>query len=322
MIRILLLLMLLIAGQGYGLTINVFSLHNGKGLDTDQKVMKDTLERQGHQVASLEHSHAATDRHPADVNIFFELINPEMLSWARINWFIPNPEWYRQELPLLDRCDLILCRTKEVERIFKGMGKKTFFLGFTSPDSIQNEVPKNYSQLLHLAGASNLKGTGVLMKVWRQYIDLPMLTIVKHHETPVLIAQSHVTWISDPLPEKDLRRLQNQCGIHLCPSETEGFGHYIMEALSVGAVVITTDAPPMNTFVTDPRCLIPCRNSSPLRLATAYHVDPKLLEMKVRMVAALSNEELKAIGQRNRETYLKKTEEFQERLQELLNSAQ
>lgn len=301
-----------------GLTINLFSMRNGKGLETDEKVLKEAIERDGHQVQSFQHSHATNHKHDADVNIFIEMINPEMLSWAPRNWFIPNPEWYRQELALLDRVDLILCRTEEVEKIFKGMGKKTYYLGFTSPDCLQEGVEKDYTKVLHLAGGSNLKGTPVVLKVWSQRDDMPSLTVVKHNQKPEFAPLSSVMWIGQPLPQVTLRELQNSCGLHLCPSETEGFGHYIMEAMSAGAVVITTDAPPMNRLITDPRCLIPCRNTSSLRLATAYHVDPKLLELKMKLVAGLPIADLKAIGAKNRATYLQQRDEFHHRLHTLL----
>ena len=39
--------------------------------------------------------------------------------------------------------------------------------------------------------------------------------------------------------------------VHICPSAREGFGHYINEARSVGAVVLTIDAAPMSEFVVD-----------------------------------------------------------------------
>ncbi|EQD67759.1 glycosyltransferase, partial [mine drainage metagenome] len=50
----------------------------------------------------------------------------------------------------------------------------------------------------------------------------------------------------DYLDDAALQRLQNAHWFHLCPSETEGYGHYLVEAMGIGAVVLTTDAAPMN----------------------------------------------------------------------------
>jgi glycosyltransferase involved in cell wall biosynthesis len=48
----------------------------------------------------------------------------------------------------------------------------------------------------------------------------------------------------------DIRALQTSIGLHLCPSEREGFGHYLNEARAAAAFIISTDHPPMNEFVT------------------------------------------------------------------------
>lgn len=306
-------------GDNKPFTINVFSCQNGRGLQTDQAVLRQALEKLGHTVNSSEQCYSKEQTSLADISIFIEMINPDLLGRARTNWFIPNPEWIRQETSLIERCDLILCRTEEVERIFRSLNMKTYLLGFTSPDCYDPHTAKDYTQLLHLAGGSNLKGTPVILKAWKDRPELPPLTIVKKDCRPDMTSYHRITWISAFLPEPDLRSLQNRCGIHLCPSETEGFGHYIMEAMSAGAVVITTDAPPMNTFITDPRCLVPYRNSSRQSLGILYHADPTLLEMKVKDLMKLRRDELQAIGARNRAVYLQKTADFHQRLEQLIN---
>ena len=54
---------------------------------------------------------------------------------------------------------------------------------------------------------------------------------------------------SGPLSSEDLKTEMNAQGVHLCPSEREGFGHYINEARATGALVVTTDFAPMNELI-------------------------------------------------------------------------
>jgi glycosyltransferase involved in cell wall biosynthesis len=51
------------------------------------------------------------------------------------------------------------------------------------------------------------------------------------------------------LAPAQLRQLQTDTPVHICPSQSEGWGHTINEARAVGALVLTTDYPPMNEFV-------------------------------------------------------------------------
>jgi glycosyltransferase involved in cell wall biosynthesis len=246
-----------------------------------------------------------------------QTLAPEKFFWAHQNWLIPNPEWYTQETHLLDAIDLILCRTKETERIFRQLNKRTYYLGFTSPDCYREEIKKDYLHFLHLAGGSRLKGTKVIQRIWHSQASFPFLTIIDFLN-PCTSHSPNLQCIPYRIPELDLRQLQNQCGIHLCPSKTEGFGHYMMEAMSAGAVVITTDAPPMNEFIKDPRCLVRYVKKTPLYLATTYEVDHIELQRKIDYLISLPPEELRAIGLNNRAVYLQTQQEFYERLEELL----
>lgn len=298
------------------LKINLITHVNiGKGLDTDVNVLRSALDDLGCAVTVLDFHDTNWSR--AHINIFLQKLIPEKFPMAMQNWMIPNPEWYQEPLALLDRLDLILCRTREVERIFNNLKKPTYFLGFTSPDCYKEGIKKNYRRLLHLAGGSEMKGSDSIKNIWYASPNLPLLTVVKFL-SPYESKKPNFLSISERLPEEKVRYLQNRCGIHLCPSETEGFGHYIMEAMSTGAVVVTTNAPPMNEFIHHASCLVPYNKKGTHLLANWYGVDPKELKTHIKALLRKTNEELSAIGKDNREIYLQKKEEFLERLKDLI----
>lgn len=301
------------------LKIRIILSNDGYGLYADQIILQEALESFGHSVEVLKNRKPSKKQISSDINIFIEKINPRWVPYACKNWFIPNPEWYEKKLPFLGKCNLILCRTRESERIFLSLNKKAYFLGFTSFDCCQEELLKDFSLFFHLAGRSLQKGTSAIIDVWKNDHTLPPIIILKHQNINTL-NQKNVTLIPHIISQADLRYFQNTCGIHLCPSETEGFGHYIMEALSAGSVVITTDAPPMNEFVLDKRCLVPYKTRSPQNLATNYYVDPVQLEKTIHSLLTLSTSELEEIGLENRQFYLRNKEEFYEKLRTLLDT--
>lgn len=305
------------------LKINLFTHKNGKGLEQDQKILAAALRELGHQVECLDFDEFSESRFDelnedpyVDVNIFFQGIREIWTPYAKQNWFVPNPEWFYGNTAQLELMDLVLCRTKEVQRIFKNLHPKTYFLGFTSVDCYDPNIEKNFSAFFHLAGESALKGTKAIVKVWQRNPSFPLLIGIQHRS--LFAGGSNIHWINERVADDHLRYLQNVCGFHLCPSETEGFGHYIMEAMSAGAVVITTDAPPMNEFIKDPRCLVHYERWQSLQLGMKYYVSLNHLEMIVNFLKSLPQQELLEIGAKNRLTYLKKTEEFKQRLNELM----
>jgi glycosyltransferase involved in cell wall biosynthesis len=289
------------AHVGCGPCINFFC-EARSGMARDRAILSKALHALGCHVRCYQDGDK--DVKPADINIFCESLYPEFFAKAPLNWLMPNPEWYRHELNLLKKIDLILCRTFEVQRIFTSLGKKTFYLGFTSPDHLDRRIKKDYGACLHLAGTSWQKGTFPLLEAWCKRADFPLLTIVKFPEETRQVP-ANVLWINEWLPEKTLRRLQNRCGFHFCLSETEGFGHYLMEAMAVGAVVVATDAPPMNEFITDARCLVPYSFWSCQKLATNFYVDGDEIAPFVERLLQLPESELRAIGKANRARYLR-----------------
>lgn len=258
----------------------------------------------------------------ADINIFIELPSDQYLPYAKENYLIPNPECFYKDVESIPKFDKILCKTKDTKKIFSSLHSNLYFLGFTSQDCLNKKVKKDYSKIWHGPGKSPHKNTNAIVELWKKRRDYPPITIVHR----LFYAHIHVPK-DDPLiknidsyvEEKEYIRLQNEYGIHLCPSFSEGFGHYIVEAMSTRAVVITTNAPPMNEFIKDPRCLVAYSKKEPYRLGFFYHVDLQNFEKVFDHVRALPKEELKRIGEKNRELYLKQKADFKKRIKTLIN---
>ena len=299
------------------LVINIFCYNNGWGLQKDAEILAAAMEALGHTPRQLSPYSPQSQCPAADINIFIEYLNQALFKCAKKNYFIPNPEWDPGDKKGVKKCDRILCRTKDAQKIYRKINKKTYYLGFTSHDCFLPATPKDYYAPIHCRGASIFKGTEELLEAWQRHPEFPSLLLL-HNGSGTFAPLPNLQIIDTYLPAADFRQLQNLHGLHLCPSKAEGFGHYIVEAMSTQAVVITTDAPPMNEHITDPRCLVRYTRTAPHREGTLYYVAPQDLAAKVSHLMILNKEELAAIGQKNRERYLQMTEEFQRRLQLLL----
>jgi hypothetical protein len=102
-------------------------------------------------------------------------------------------------------------------------------------------------------------------------------------------------------------------------SLTEGWGHYIVEAMGVGAVTITVDARPMNELVTAERgVLVPYRGTGTQRLATTYQFDEAALEAAVGRTIGMSGAECGQLGARARAWFTENKSGFSGRLEAAL----
>jgi glycosyltransferase involved in cell wall biosynthesis len=109
--------------------------------------------------------------------------------------------------------------------------------------------------------------------------------------------------------------LQNRNLFHLCPSETEGFGHHLVEGMSVGAIVLATDAPPMNEMVTPERGFLAAYSrTGTQQLARTYHVDPAALEAGVERMLALDAGARRVLSERARAWWEENDRAFAARL--------
>ena len=105
----------------------------------------------------------------------------------------------------------------------------------------------------------------------------------------------------------------NNCGVHLCPSEAEGFGHSINEALSTGAVIAVTDAAPMNEFGHSP-FLFSVSEKSTRYFSSLNKCSTTDIERTVTSILAHDIDTLRVMGTQNRVRYLETMSVFESTL--------
>jgi glycosyltransferase involved in cell wall biosynthesis len=308
---------------------------DGGGLGTDIDVLTDALVRAGCDVRFKGRRHrrphnrvqslvmtagvvmaqrwaALTQRPQFDINFFIESVFPEYLPTGRVNCLFVHPEWFRDEnLAHLPRLDFVLCKTPSGVEAFRGLPVTCRDLAFTSPDKrIAGFVRRGPIRCLHLSGQSAVKGTEAVVEAWSRHPEWPELTVVRRarryggEEAPPLPPLPNVRYETDYIPENQLRQLQNECEVHVIPSQAEGYGHVIGEAMACGALVVTTDAPPMNELVKPDRgMLIRVAQSEPMRRSTRNYIDVSDLEAKLNQVFAMAPERRAELGRNARAWY-------------------
>ncbi|QEE44413.1 glycosyltransferase family 4 protein [Rhizobium sp. WL3] len=255
-------------------------------------------------------------RKQARTIIHIERAFPRWYSAADVNLLCPNQERFpRRHIGRLKNIDLVLAKSRHAEEIFRSLGVATAYVGFTSEDRLDETVPKNWRSFFHLAGGSTLKGTEDVIDLWSRHPEWPQLTLVQRDPHPKASGVANIRVVSGYITDADLKQLQNSCGIHLCPSRSEGWGHHLVEALSVGAVTVTTDGPPMNEHVTsDCGMLVACTRTEPRHLGTNYHVDVTALEQVVETLLTMDDTQKQALGAAARRRFLDIDTGFRERL--------
>lgn len=155
------------------------------------------------------------------------------------------------------------------------------------------------------------------MALWRKHPEWPQLTVLQspREADPSQPLAANINHRIDFIDDVELKRLQNSSWFHLCPSETEGFGHYLVEAMSVGAVTLTTNAPPMREMVTPDRgVLLDYRETGTQHLSDTFFFDESAMQSAVESVLTMSDEQLQNMGASAREWFVRNDAEFSERL--------
>lgn len=289
----------------------------------EQDVRLTRLWRSGGDLGSLVSEVGSIIHHRVrrfDVNIHVEDIKARWFKCAHTNVWMPNQEWVRpRSVESMRNVDNAFCKTIAGMEALESQGVRSTFVGFSSPDRYDPTV-KRAERALHIAGLSPNKGTLAVLEAWREHPDWPVLDLVwSVPSTATLSLPVNVRLYSTPVPEKHLQYLLNRASYHICPSSVEGFGHTLVEGMSCGACVVTTDGPPMNELVNNDRgVLVPWARKEPLGFATAYHVDKHTLAQGVHAALGLSTNERTAMGQSARLWYQVNDRAFQDRITKAL----
>lgn len=303
----------------------IVSKNNGYGLTIDAEILAAALAEIGVFAEIVQPADrgwwARCFGKPVHEFVFhLERVYPSWLKAGGKNILIPNQERFpRRHLKRLGAIDLVLAKTRHAQSIFAELGVETTYVGFASLDLYKSSIETDWRKVLHVAGGSTLKGTEDVLALWQKHPEWPTLFLVQKGANIPSTLPPNIKAQPGFLSGDELQELMNNCGIHLCPSRSEGWGHYIHEALGCGAVVVTTDAPPMNECVdADTGVLVAASRQEKRHLGTNFYVDPISLEQAIDSTLTTEPFLLAEKGRRARQVFLDGKRAFSDRLAKAL----
>jgi len=245
------------------------NFNNATGLLQDAALLRGLLTIVfGEKVNIFKVPHHMPQCSEAEVNIFIEIVNPSLFVYAARNIWIPNHEWtYRSWQPYLKMVDEIWVKTHEAEEIFSQMSSNVRYIGWTSIDQSMSEK-KNYSKAIVLVGKNVFRMPKQLLRAYARiqkedsqfYKKLPELNIPYDAERLVVYSPPEIAdkvkLMPKVLKEGEYSELLKECGLAVCVSGSEGFGHAINEAMSSGCNLMLSPIKPFRELTEDSRAVL------------------------------------------------------------------
>lgn len=265
--------------------INIVSSMVGKGLQLEYDLLKALLNERDCYVNGYHYTHVAGSTFVrADVDLFLEVVMPNVLSLSRENWLVPNSEWWHfANDRFLPQFTKVLCKTRDCERLWRqklanDRPERVVYTGFDVRDLYDANVPRE-KKILHLSGESEFKNTEAVIEGWRKAVEqndlqpFTLTVVTRQKKYRDMCEGLDRTTCLERVPDDELKQVMNSHLIHLMPSKYEGFGHSLHEGLLCGALMITTAAPPMNEFAgVQTEFGVRVVKTSPRSLATLHEV--------------------------------------------------
>lgn len=234
--------------------INLIGNFGTLGLNQDASLLRGLLVNQFPECTILRVSSNQPQCSEAEINIFIEVMNPGLLSYAGYNVWIPNPEWtYKTWIPYIPMMDSIWVKTREAEEIFSAYTPNVRYIGWTSIDKVF-EPKKNYGKAIVLVGKNPYRNPKPLLKAYYDllkshpdlYAKLPELHIPHNPEEVQFFVPPELTKVTlhNVMSESDYDKLLHECGLAICLSNCEGFCHAVNEAMSAGCNLLLSPIKP------------------------------------------------------------------------------
>ena len=240
-------------------TACLYTINNGVGLTADVSLIQDLLiDEYDIDVVYTQHDIADPDqdsitlaqRHGAfanyDVGIFIQEYDIQWLDRNKVNILIANEEWLQSEkLLLLKQFDKIITKSLFAKVLLSPYNNNIINCGFISRDRYVPNIKKQ-EKFLHVMGKSAQKGSEHVLTSFTSTCSQLPLTVIESRDGCTfknLGANLNFNYIKEYISEADLNFNCNSHTTHLCPSYNEGWGHYLYEGLSCGALLYVTKLP-------------------------------------------------------------------------------
>lgn len=312
--------------------INLISNYGTNGLVQDAMILRGLLTNVYGEVQIRKVHHAMPQCAEAEINIFIEVINPSLFSYAAKNIWIPNIEWtYKTWTPYLKMVDEVWAKTRESYNILSAYTSNVKYISWTSIDKVFYEK-KNYHKGIVLVGKNIKRNPKPVLQAYLKiketnshlYALLPELVIPYNPECIQFYFPSEledkITLISKHLTETEYDDLLRECGLAICTSAAEGFGHAVNEAMSSGCNLILSNILPF-LEITDNRGIFIAtkeRIDSPGFLGSLVDVSVHDLMVKLQGYVNTSFKAKETISERNRDIYEARHSKFIQNMQKLL----
>ena len=259
----------------------------------------------------VHHSHPECPE--AEVNVFFEVLNPSLFTYAATNIWIPNPEWtYKTWQPYFKQLDHIWCKTDHAFEIFKPHNTNTAYIGWTSIAKGVSER-KNFSKAIVLAGKNIFRHPQIVIDAYscieeKDMSKMPELHVVYDStrmtvNLPTKLAEK-IKLYPNTLKQKEYDEILDECGLAICISAAEGFGHAVNEAASSGCFLMVSNIDAFTELGYDGIMVEHGSKTPSDRVDNIYKTNLKDVFVALDKYVGLSFKEKKEISNKNADKYV------------------